>query len=219
MCIHCLVKNIYFLSQLFLERRIRAIAMNPNSNNGPSMIPQPRQTTVLAPAKTKQQERLEKGIQYFASEKFKIQLLLTAVFSVVEIVFGVEYFNQCPIKPQIPLFLLVHGSAKLGWVACGIIAFIEAKFCSNSPHIRLLMLINFFIQLLFFVLFFAWMVIGNVWFWSVNGTVQTSDSSATSTYCQNTLYQAAKGIIISTFVVLGIIIIITVRRRLCAREH
>jgi hypothetical protein len=193
--------------------------MNSDSKNGPSIIPQTRQPTVLAPPKTKQQERLEKLIKFFASEKFKIQLLLTAVFSVVEIVFGAVYFNQCPIKPQISLFLLVHGTAKLGWVACGIIAFIEAKFCSNSPHIRILMLMNFFIQLLFFLFFFTWMVIGNLWVWSVNGTVQTSDSSATSTYCAYNLYQTAKGIIISTFVVLGIIIIITVRRRLCAREH
>jgi hypothetical protein len=192
--------------------------MYPNSNYAPSTIEQMQQPDVLVTPQSKRQERLEKGIQFFASKKFIIQLALTAVFSVVEIVFGSIYFNQCPIKPQIPLFLLVHGSAKLGWVACGIIAFTEAKFCSNSYHIRLLMLMNLVIQLLFFVFFFTWMTIGNVWFWSVNGTVQTSDSSATSTYCQNTLYQAAKGIIISTFVVLGIVIIITVRKRLCPRQ-
>ncbi len=207
-----------FLSQLCLERYIIPIAMYPNANYDPSTIEEMQQPNVLVTPQSKRQERLEKGIQYFASKKFILQLAIPTVFSVVEIVFGTKYFNQCPIKPQIPLFVLVHGSTTLGWVACSIIAFTEAKFCSNSLHIRLLMLMNLIIQVLSFLFFFTWMVIANVWFWSVNGTVQTSDSSATSTYCQNTLYQLAKGIIISTYVVLGIVIIITVIKRLRSRQ-
>jgi hypothetical protein len=192
--------------------------MYPNSNYAPSTIEQMQQPNVLVTPQSKRKARLEKLIKFFASKKFIIQLVLTTVFSILEIVFGAVYFNQCPIKPQISLFLVVHGSTKFGWVACGIIAFIEAKFCSNTYHIRLLMLMNFFIQILFFLFFFTWMVIGSVWFWSIVGTVQTSDSSTTSTYCAYNLYQTAKGIIISTYVVIGIVILITVRRRLCPRQ-
>jgi len=194
------------------------IAMTPNSNNGPSIISQAPQLTVLVPPKTKQEERLEKRIKYFLSRYFKIQLILTTILSVTETLAGTKFINQCPIKPLIPLFLLVHGSIKLGWVACGIIAFIAAKFFPISPHIRKLMLMNVIMQLVFSSFFLIWFVIGNVWFWSVIGTVQTADSSATSTYCQNTLYQAAQDIIISTYIILGIFILIRVKRRLCPRK-
>jgi hypothetical protein len=112
--IRCLENDIYFLPQLFSEPRIIPIAMNPNSNNGPSIISQTQQLTVLVLPKTKQEEHLEKRIKYFLSSKFKIQLILTAVFSVTEMLSCTKFINQCLISPLIPLFLLAHGSIKLG---------------------------------------------------------------------------------------------------------
>ncbi len=95
-----------------------------------------------------------KRIKYFSSKMFLITLILAVVFSVFEISFGRKYIDQCPISPHIPLFLLVHGSVKIVWVACGIVACIEARFFSNSPHIPVLMLINLVIQIGFMLFFF-----------------------------------------------------------------
>ncbi|CAF1094200.1 unnamed protein product [Didymodactylos carnosus] len=178
----------------------------------PVITPQTQQPTVSIPPQSKQQERLEKGIKYFSSKMFLVQLVLAVVFSVIEISYGGQYIRQCPISLYIPVFLLVHGSTKIVWAACGVVAYIEAKFFSNSPNIRILMLINLVIQLVFLLFFLAWFILGNVWVWSVKATVQT-DPNVPATYCQNTLYAAAQSLIISTYVVVGIIILITIKRR------
>jgi hypothetical protein len=189
--------------------------MYPNSE--PVPVKSEQSTMPISPP-SKRQLRLEKGINYFSSKMFLIQLILALVFSVIEIGFGRKYFNQCPISPHIPLFLLVHGSTKIAWVTCGIIAFIEAKFFSNSPHIRILMLINLIIQLVFLLFFIIWFILGNVWVWSAKGKVQTTDSNVLSTYCQNNLYSAAQGLIISTYIVVGIITFLTIKRRVIGKK-
>jgi hypothetical protein len=79
------------------------------------------------------------------------------------------------------------------------------------------MLINLIIQILFMLFFLAWFIIGNVWFWSVKSTVQTTDPTQTS-YCQNTLYSATQGIIISTYIVFGVITILTIKRRVIGQQ-
>jgi hypothetical protein len=196
--------------------------MYPNSNTVPEIMPEMKQSTMPIPARSNRQQRLEKGIKFFASKMFKIQLILTLVFSITEISFGGTYIGQCPVQREIPIFLLVHGSTKIVWVGCGIIAFIEAKYFSNSPHIAILMLINLIIQVVFMLFFLAWFIAGNVWVWSVKGSVQTTDSTVSSTYCQSTLYGAAQGLIISTYIVFGIITLLTVKRVICknlVREH
>ncbi len=191
------------------------ITRNESFKYAPSMISEAELSSVFEPPKSKREELLEQGIEYLTSKNFIFQLILTSVFAVIELIFGLVYNNQCPISQHIPEFLIVHGATKLFWVACSIVAFIEAKFLSNFPYIGISMIMNLIIQIGFALFFLIWFIVGNVWVWSVNGTVQTSDSSATSTYCQNTLYKAAQGIIISTYVVLGIIIFIIVRRRVC----
>lgn len=211
------------MSTYFLERHVILITMDPNSNSVPEITPEMKQSTMPIPAQSKQQQRLEKGIKFFASKMFKIQLIIVLIFSIVEIGFGRTYIDQCPIKSQIPLFLLVHGSTKIVWVACGIVAFIEAKYFSNSPHIAILMLINLIIQVVFMLFFLAWFIAGNVWVWSVKGSVQTTDSTVSSTYCQSTLYGAAQGLIISTYIVFGVITLLTVKKRVfgnkSVKEH
>jgi len=182
------------------------------------MISPEEQSSVFEPPKSTRQELLEKGIEFFASKKFIIQLILTSVFAVIELIFGGVYNNQCPISQHIPEFLIVHGTIKLIWVACGVIAFIEAKFLPNFDYIGILMIMNLIIQIGFALFFLIWFITGNVWVWSVNGTVQTSDSTATSTYCQDTLYKAAEGIIVSTYIVFAIIVIIIIRRRVCNKR-
>jgi hypothetical protein len=192
--------------------------MNPNYNSAGVIIPNREGSKMPITPKTKREERLEKGIKYFSSKMFLIQLILTIVFAIFEISFGREYYGQCPISPNIPLFLLVHGSTKVVWVACGIVAYIEAKSFPNSIHISILMLINLIIQILFMLFFLAWFIIGNVWFWSVKSTVQTTDSTQTSTYCQNSLYSATQGIIISTYIVFGVITLLTIKRRVIGQQ-
>jgi hypothetical protein len=204
---------IYASCLIFLERRSIPITMYPNSDAVAVITPQTQQPTVSTPPQSKRQERLEKGIKYFSSKMFLVQLILVVVFSVTEISYGRQSIDQCPISSNIPLFLLVHGSIKIVWVACSVVAYIEAKFFSNSPHIRTLMLINLIIHLVFLFFFLVWFILGNVWVWSVKTTVQTTDSTVPATYCQNTLYAAVQGLIFSTYIVVGITTLITIKRR------
>jgi hypothetical protein len=192
--------------------------MYPNSDSFVEMTPQTQEPTVSIPPQSKKQDRLEKGIAYFSSKMFLIQLIIIVVVSGFEISYGTKYYHQCPVSPNIPLFLLVHGSTKLGWVACGIIAYIEAKFFSNSSHIRILMLMNLIIQLVFLVFFITWFIIGNVWVWSVKGKVQTINPTVSSTYCDDKLYSAAQGLIISTYIIFAVIAVITIKRRVISKK-
>src|ERR1700722_17987923 len=84
-------------------------------------------TQPTSPIISKRQQRLDKAIAYFSSLRFVIPLIVACVFAILELHYGINYANQCPIQPKINIFLIVHGSTKLGWILLGIYAYVDAK--------------------------------------------------------------------------------------------
>ncbi|CAF1404782.1 unnamed protein product [Adineta steineri] len=170
---------------------------------------------------SKREQRLDKAINYFSSVMFAIQVILAAVFSGIELHYGIDYLNQCPIQPWINIFLIVHGSTKLAWVLLGIVSFFNGRVIYNMMNkktlARSIIILILPLQLLFALWFLAWFIVGNVWVFSCKSRVQYTDPTNTSTYCQQTLYSAAYGLIISTYIVVGIVAILTVKRRVIGK--
>jgi hypothetical protein len=175
-----------------------------------------------SPILSKREQRLDKAIPYFSSKMLCIQIIITCIFSGIELSYGIRYRNQCPMQPLIDTFLIVHGATKLGWVLLNILAFINAKviygIMEKKTLARQLMIPNLFFQLLFLLWFIAWFIAGNIWVFSNKNIQQSTNTASTSTYCQGTLYQAAFGLIISTYIVLGIVIIMTIKRRVIGKK-
>ncbi|CAF1088423.1 unnamed protein product [Rotaria sordida] len=170
---------------------------------------------------SKRQQRIDKAMVYFSSFMFLVQIILAAVFSGIELHYGVDYRYQCPIEPMIPIFLIVHGATKFVWVAMSILAFINARIIygmMNKAFARHFVLPSLLFQLVFALWFFAWFIAGNVWVFSNKSHVQSTDAANTSTYCQNTLYSAAFGLIISTYIVFGIVAVLTIKRRIVGKK-
>ncbi|CAF1008420.1 unnamed protein product [Rotaria sordida] len=152
---------------------------------------------------SKRQQRIDKAMVYFSSFMFLVQIILAAVFSGIELHYGVDYRYQCPMESMIPIFLIVHGATKFVWVAMSILAFINARIIygmMNKAFARHFVLPR------------------NVWVFSNKSHVQSTDAANTSTYCQNTLYSAAFGLIISTYIVFGIVAVLTIKRRIVGKK-
>ena len=195
---------------------MRANTTSPSNDESPDVI------VDIPPTPSKREQRLDKAIAYFSSKMFLVQIIITAVFSGIELHYGIDYRGQCPIEPWIDLFLIVHGSTKIVWVALSILAYINAKVLyvmmnkkTIARHILMPILV---LQLVFTLWFLAWFIAGNVWVFSKKSYVQYTDPTNTSTYCQQTLYSAAFGLIISTYIVVGVIIIITIKRRIIGKK-
>jgi hypothetical protein len=80
------------------------------------------------------------------------------------------------------------------------------------------MLINLVIQIGFMLFFLTWFILGNVWVWSAKAKVQTTDPTVQSTYCQSSLYGAAQGLIISTYIIFGVVTLLTIKRRAIGKK-
>jgi hypothetical protein len=195
---------------------MRANTTFPSNDESPHVI------VDIPPTPSKREQRLDKAIAYFSSKMFLVQIIITAVFSATELNYGINYRDQCPIEPWIALFLTVHGSTKLGWVALSILAYINAKvlygMMNKKTIARYLLIPILVLQLVFTLWFLAWFIAGNVWVFSNKSYVQYTDPTNTSTYCQQTLYSAAFGLIISTYIVVGIIAILTIKRRVIGKK-
>jgi hypothetical protein len=175
------------------------------------------------PTPSKREQRLNKVIAYFSSYRILIKIILTAAFSGVELHFGIDYRNQCPMEPWINIFLIVHGSTKLGWVVLAILAYINAKFVygymNKKTMARQIVIPSIVLELLFTLWFLAWFIAGNVWVFSKKSSVQYTNPKNTSTYCNQILYTAAFGLIIGTYIAFSIIItFIIIRRRVINKK-
>jgi hypothetical protein len=161
-------------------------------------------------------------MSFFSSKIFIIQIILTIAFSAIELNYGIKYRGQCPMQPLISTLLIVHGVTKLVWVVLSILGFINAKvlygIVGNKPLARKLMVPYLILNLLFFLWFFSWFIAGNVWVFGNKSRQQSTDPSDTSTYCNGSLYQAAFGLLISTYIVTGIMVILTIKRRVIGKK-
>lgn len=167
--------------------------------------------------KQKRIQRLDGAIKYYSSKKHVIFTIIGIVFGIVELVYGITYMGQCYIQPMIAIFLLVHGSVMLFEVVIGIFALLIARIMYphyNQILARRLILVVLLILAVVNIFCFAWFIAGNVWVFGAKANGQQSTNNGNlSTYCQSDLFRAALGIIISRYVIVGIIIIVVVIRQ------
>ncbi|CAF1404043.1 unnamed protein product [Adineta steineri] len=193
-----------FLQQAMYSKE-NFYSSSPSVNDTTIIVPLPPSETQLS----KRRIILAKLIKHFSSRKVLIFLVVGLVVACIELAYGQKYEGQCPYRPQITLFLTVHGIVKL--VACVtiIIAYAQARFLTNYKYLYELMLVNIAIHLIFGLFFLIWFILGNVWIWTVNRSVmQGTDPTQTSTYCENALYQAAKHLLIVHYILMGITILL-----------
>ncbi|CAF1447980.1 unnamed protein product [Adineta steineri] len=178
-------------------------------------------TPTILPSRSKYEERLDKAIKYYSSKTLVAQIVLACVFAIPELRYGIGYKNQCPMQPQISMFLIVHGATKFAWVFLNILASIDAKIINERMKkkdlARQLMLINLILQFLFALWFPSWFIAGNIWVFRNKSRHQSTDPTNTSTYCNDELYQAASLLIIMTYIATGAVIIGTIKRRLIGK--
>ncbi len=162
-------------------------------------------------------QRLDKAINYYGSKKHVATIIMGIVFGIVELRYGVEYNGQCPIRSMIAIFLIVHGAVLLLDAMIGILAYLTSRVIYtryNQTMARRLVFVLFLIIVFVNLFCFAWYIAGNVWvFGAAANGYQGTDSTNSATYCQPDLFRAAIGIIISRYIIFGIIIIVVILRK------
>ncbi|UJR23363.1 hypothetical protein I4U23_026373 [Adineta vaga] len=134
-----------------------------------------------------------------------IVLCILLIFPVLELAFGSYYRSQCPIEPNIPVYLIVTGACGLASIALTIVIVLSflllikksntasaiAVGCTVGCVLIFLVLMSFFL--------FAWFIVGNVWIFGVHKRVDL-DNELSTNYCQRTLYQFAFTMLIISYV-------------------
>ncbi|KAF7706339.1 hypothetical protein HF521_019593 [Silurus meridionalis] len=99
-------------------------------------------------------------------------LLVTAVG------LGAIHYNECPIQPHIPIYLIVIG-------ACGLILLMLA-YWMNTLREGFWKQICILCVLCLSVFSIIWLITGSVWIYSINPP--NFNSSAVEDFCQKSLY-------------------------------
>lgn len=164
----------------------------------------------------------DRTVKFYTSKFHIFLIILDFVVGSVEIGEGARHNNECPIQPMIIIFLIVHGALTIFSGALMTLAVLLAKniyYHSGKRIARTIFVMVVVIITLLNMFFFAWFIAGNVWvFGARTNGVQGSDSTNTSTYCQQDVYRAAFVLIIARYIVFPIIIIIVVIVRLCKKK-
>ena len=119
---------------------------------------------------------------------------------------GAAYYGQCAVEPLIPVFLIVAG-------VCGIVKSVETLFkqlvvcckCSclstwsRHPKLKYLLIIWRVVDVLFNLALFAWFIAGSVWVFRVYSQLQADPS-----LCNPVLYKCSFGIMICSYILLGL---------------
>ncbi|XP_068444414.1 transmembrane protein 272-like [Clinocottus analis] len=101
------------------------------------------------------------------------------ITSIIHLVIGAVYLNECPRQPYIPIYLLVLG------VVC-LLMTVFVLPCCDRPEIYSKIWICF---VYFFV--FCWFIAGNVWIYSIYEPNYNKTGSSMDSYCNKTLYMFA----------------------------
>lgn len=123
---------------------------------------------------------------------------------------GATYLHDCPAERMIPIYLIVAGVFN---IVSNILMIIrgqvnkrkegeEEKQSGTGPE----QIINCFL--------FAWFIAGNVWVYRTYDDWQSSNSML-DTYCNPTLYYFSFWIITSTYIVMGLLLVICLAVCIC----
>jgi hypothetical protein len=191
-----------------------------------SDIPNPRLTDNVDPEQqgsNKKEDRLNTAVTQLSSPRIPVQIALTIPSFVVELKYGIQYLNQCPIQPLINVFLIVHGCSSLANGLLLLLGFVTAKYIkqssNHSPCARFLLRSSLIGQLVYLLFSVAWLVAGQVWvFGAQTNGFQSSNSTQTATYCHPTVFWTGFAIIIITYAIWLILIVVFGGRYLIKRH-
>jgi hypothetical protein len=189
-------------------------------------IPNPSLTDHVDPeqqSSNKQEDRLNTAVTQLSSRRTLAQIALTIPSFAVELNYGIQYLNQCPIQPLIYVFLIVHGCSSLANGLILLLGFMTAKYIKQSPSpspiARCLLRSSLIGQLVYLLFSVAWLVAGQVWvFGAQTNGFQSSNSTQTATYCHPTVFWTGFAIIIVTYGIWLILILVFGGRYLIKRH-
>ncbi|CAF1330413.1 unnamed protein product [Didymodactylos carnosus] len=126
------------------------------------------------------------GVPVDGSSFVFILLGILLIIQISIFAIGIQYQDQCSIEPKIPIYLIVCGSVNAIGVGLAVILNIIA-LCSKQIMGNLVtrLIASVVCLLNFFSL--IWIIVGCVWTFSVQSTVQHDDAKL-NTYCNRTLY-------------------------------
>lgn len=133
-------------------------------------------------------------------------LLIVLALPTTKLVLGVVYRDECPLNRNIPLYMIVSGSAGIAIVLFLLLSS-SCTYCRSSikarkiTHGLMIGTIGFArgMQVLLAIFLFVWFFFGNAWVFGVRDRLQTTRTMS-GNYCHPVLYWTAFYILIFTYV-------------------
>ncbi|UJR34451.1 hypothetical protein I4U23_021858 [Adineta vaga] len=168
---------------------------------------------------------LQKAIDFYSRKFHFIVILLGIIVSIIHLKFAIEYFNQCPIQPMIPIYMIVHASVHIIIILFTIIGIFNVRYhfsrdLEEYKSIGVIILVIILVSTLSLFLFsFSWLITGSVWIFDakVNG-VQGDNPTDANTYCQSELFRSAFVLLIVNYILHVVIISLIIVRRFCCKR-
>lgn len=127
--------------------------------------------------------------------------VLTVMIAVVSISIGSVYFRDCPAQYLIPYYLIISGASTLLLL---FLASLPCGYDSDPPQPSLLMVVSQGLIVLFKIAFF---IAGNVWIYSIYYPNYINHDAVN--YCHQVLYLYAFWVTTASYILLGMMIIIS----------
>ncbi|CAF1071427.1 unnamed protein product [Adineta ricciae] len=169
---------------------------------------------------------LQKVISFYSRKLHFIVIPIGIIVAAIHLKFAIQYFDQCPIQPMIPIYMIVHAAIHLTLMMVGICGIINVR-CNfprdtqQSSPIGVAILVIILVSVLIMSLFsFAWLITGSVWVFGAKADgVQGDNPNDTNTYCQSELFRAAFVLLIVNYVLHVVIISLIIMRRFCCKQR
>ncbi|CAF0777385.1 unnamed protein product [Didymodactylos carnosus] len=137
-----------------------------------------------------------------------LYLCFVLVVPVAKLTLGIIFIDQCPIEPNIPLYLIIAGSCGITVVllliissGCALLRSFNNK--EKTGHFLVMFIISAAtgIRRAVAVFLFVWFFVGNIWIFGVRSRgVQTERADSTPTYCHPVLYTFSFWLLIATYI-------------------
>ena len=169
---------------------------------------------------------LQKVIGFYSRKFHFIIIPIGIIVAAIHLKFAIQYFDQCPIQPMIPIYMIVHASIHLTVMLVGIFGIINVR-CNfprdtqQSSSVGVAILVIIMVSVLIISLFsFAWLITGSVWIFSAKANgVQGDNPNDTSTYCQSELFRPAFVLLIINYIMHVVIVSLIIARRFCCKRE
>jgi hypothetical protein len=132
-----------------------------------------------------------------------IILFFLLVASVSALIVGAHFRHphDCPIEPNISLFLIIAGIASVEWIILSFILSIITIVVNQIQSIMLVILIILTALMIIItnLFLFIWVIFGSIWTLKALDMVQYTDPHM-NTFCRQILYQFTLGYLVVTYI-------------------